>query len=382
MGKLKLILLLSIIVVLASSCSTGMNAFKHGDYYKACYEAIDKLKSSPNNKKAIYVLTNAYPLAKQNSLRTIENTNMGDEPDKYDIQVGQYENLNALANAIYHCPRALEIIPHPAEYINELTTAKQNAADRAYTLGSRALSTGNMYEARNAFRLFSNCNNYVRGYKDVLNKMAEARYAGTLRVIVERPITSRNLQYNADFFYNNLLGDMKRATAGKFVRFYTYDEANQENMRNPHQTIRLDFEQFTLGNIRESTKVEDFKKDSVVVGTVKVDGKTYNSYNTVTGKLTTNTRELISNGVLDLTIINTQNNGVLEDRKFPGTYVWAIHWATYNGDDRALPSHKRKHLGINPSMIPPSPQDMFVGFTTPIYKDVVNYVQMYYRNEQ
>ena len=200
MGKLKLILLLSIIVVLASSCSTGMNAFKHGDYYKACYEAIDKLKSSPNNKKAIYVLTNAYPLAKQNSLRTIENTIMGDEPDKYDIQVGQYENLNALANAIYHCPRALEIIPHPAEYINELTTAKQNAADRAYTLGSRALSTGNMYEARNAFRLFSNCNNYVRGYKDVLNKMAEARYAGTLRVIVARPITSRNLQYNADFF--------------------------------------------------------------------------------------------------------------------------------------------------------------------------------------
>jgi hypothetical protein len=358
-----------------------MRAYKNGDYFKACFDAIEKLKSSPNNKKAIYVLTNSYPLAQQDALRAIDNSNMGNTDDKYDIQVANYESLNALANAIYHCPRALEIIPRPSEFTNELNVARQNAAERSYNLGTKALNTNNMYEARNAFRLFTKCNNYVRAYKDVINKIEEAKYKGTLRVIVERPITSRNLQYNADFFYNNLLSDMKRATAGRFVRFYTYDEANQENMRNPHQTIQLNFEQFTLGNIQQSTNTEEFRKDSVVVGTVKVDGKTYNSYNTVTCKLTTNTRELISNGVLNLTIYNSINNSVLEDRKFPGNYVWTIIWATYNGDERAIPNNKKKYLGLNPSMIPPSPQDMFVGFTTPIYRDVINYIQAYYRNE-
>ena len=67
------ILFISIIAVLFTSCSTGNLAYKQGDYYKACLESIDFLRSNPKSKKAQTVLLEAYPLALKNAQRDIDN---------------------------------------------------------------------------------------------------------------------------------------------------------------------------------------------------------------------------------------------------------------------------------------------------------------------
>lgn len=376
MKKINQFLLLSFIILIASACSTGSTAYKHGDYYKACLESIERLRSNPKSKAAA-VLVSSYPLAQKTAQREIDNAQIANGADKFDVVVYQYEKLNQLANEIYNCPKALELIPHPTEYAAELSNAKQMAAEQAYASGLNALNAGTLDQARLAYQYFQNANKYVNGYKDVSNKMSDARYAATLRVIVQKPYTNANFQYSADFFFTNLLAELRQNSQNRFIRFYTQEEARKENMRNPHQFIMLNFEDFSVGNVRESSDTKEEKRDSVVVGTVKVEGKTYNSYNTVKAKITTFRREISSGGILSMRIVDAQNNQELQRKNLTGTYVWKTSWANFKGDDRALNSEQKKMCTREPE-VPPSQQDLFIEFTKPIYSQAISYISSVY----
>lgn len=377
MKKLKNLVLLSILAYVISSCSTGSSAYQHGDYYKACQEAIERLRSNPKSQKAQTVLVQAYPMAQKIAQKEIDNATLANGPDKYDIIVFQYERLNQLAKQIFNCPKAYELVPQPSEYIAEMAKAKQLAAENAYNSGLKALNAGGLDQARIAYQLFQNVNRYVSGYKDVLNKMDESRYYATLRVIVQKPVTNANFQYSADFFFKNLMAEIRQNSQNRFIRYYTEEEAQTEKMRNPHQYIALNFENFTIGNVRESSNTTELKRDSVVVGTVKVDGKVYNSYNTVTAKFTTLRREISSGGVLSLRIVDAQTGQEIQRKDLSGSYVWNTSWANYKGDDRAL-NEEQKRLCVREPQIPPSPQDLFIEFTKPIYNQAVSYVRSVY----
>ena len=377
MKKLNHILFFLIVILIVSSCSSGKSAYQHGDYYKACMEAIERLRSSPNNKNAKAVLVQAYPLVQTTAQREIDNAMLANGTDKFDVAVSQYEKLNQLANSIFNCPKALELIPKPSEYVAEMAKAKQMAAENAYNFGINALNIGTLDQARAAWQYFQNANRYVAGYKDVLNKIDESRYYATLRVVVQKPYTNANFQYSADFFYKNLMAEIRQNSKNRFIRYYTQDEARQENMKNPHQYIVLNFEDFSVGNIRESSNTAELKRDSVIVGTVKVEGKTYNSYNTVTARLTTFRREISSGGVLSLRFIDAQLNQELQRKNLTGSYVWNTTWANYKGDDRALTDEQKRMCTREPQS-PPSPQDMFIEFTKPIYNQAVSYIRTVY----
>ena len=374
MKKANHFLFLCLLTIIATACSTGSTSYKHGDYYKACLESIDRLRSNPKSDKSQSVLVNSYPLALKTAQREIDNALIANQPDKYDVVVYQYEKMNQLADQIFNCPKALELIPKPTEYVSELSKAKQMASDQAYESGSKALTVGTLDQARVAYQYFQNVNRYVPGYKDVLNKMSDARYYATLRVIVQKPYTNANFQYSADFFYNNLLLEIRKNAQNRFVRYYTPEEAHKENMKNPHQYIVLNFEDFSVGNIRESSNTTEHKRDSVIVGTVKVEGKTYNSYNTVKARLTTFRREISSGGVLSLRIIDAQNNQDLLQQNLTGTYVWNTSWANFKGDDRALDNEQKKMCNREPQT-PPTQQDLFIEFTKPIYSQAVSYIR-------
>lgn len=377
MKKANLFLFLCAIALIVTACSTGSTSYKHGDYNKACLEAIGRLRSNPKNSKSQSVLLNAYPLAQKTAQREIDNVLLANQQDKYDVLVYQYEKLNRLANEIYNCPKALELIPHPTEYVSELSKAKQMAADQAYDFGIKALNAGTLDQARVAYQYFQNVNRYVPGYKDVMAKMQDARYYATLRVIIQKPYTNANFQYSADFFYNNLIAEIRQNTQNRFIRYYTQEDARKENMKNPHQYIVLNFEDFSVGNIRETSNTTDQKVDSVVVGTVKVNGKIYNSYNTVKATFTKFRREISSGGILSLRIIDAMNNREIQRRDLTGTYVWYTSWAKFKGDDRALTNEQKKMCNREPD-IPPSQQDLFIEFTKPIYSQAVSYIRSTY----
>lgn len=377
MKKVYQLFFYSLVLLIVTSCSTGSKAFKRGDYFKASIESIDRLRSSPNSEKSQSVLLKAYPQALKMAEREIANAQTANRQDMYDVLVYQYERVNQLANEIYRCPKANELIATPKEYIAELTDARNDAAEQNYSLGLKAFDMDNIEQARVAYNYFLKANQYVNGYQDVLRKIEEARYEATLRVVVQKPLTSANFQYSADFFYTNLVAEMSQNAQNRFVRFYTQEEALRDNMRNPHQYIELNFEDFTVGNIKEIVKSIDVKRDSVVVGQVQVEGKSYNAYSTVKAQLNNFRREISSRGILSLRIVDAISNRIIQQRNFSGEYIWTTSWSTFKGDDRAL-NKEQKEMCNKQAQIPPQQQELFIEFTKPIYTQAVSYVRSAY----
>jgi hypothetical protein len=120
-------------------------------------------------------------------------------------------------------------------------------------------------------------------------------------------------------------------------------------------------------------------RDSVKVGETKVNGKMLPVYNTVKAKLTTYRKELSSNGLLSMIVVDAKTNGVLTHRKFPGEYVWVSQWARFNGDERAL-SDDQLRICRQKELQPPGPQDLFLEFTKPIYNQLIPSVRNFYQS--
>lgn len=370
-------LLLSIaIILLTASCSSGYKAYKKGDYYKAAIDAVERLRSAPGSDKASYVLSKTYPLALQACQREIETAKLENTPNNYENVVFQYERINQLADNIYRCPAANKIISKPTEFRVELSEARKIAAAQVYEMGLKSLNAGTIFDARNAMNQFIRANNYEYGYKDALKLIEEARYQGTLRVMFEKPITGMKYQYSADFFSSNLMSDLSRNLEKRMIQFFNYEQFANNKEVQPHQYLVLNFEDFSIGNVFDSKKTIDLKRDSVKVGTATVGGKKVDVYNTVTAKLNTFRREIKSGGILSVRIFDQQNR-LIEQRNFSGEYVWYTTWASYNGDERALTAEQQKQCEREPQL-PPSQQTLFMEFTKPIYSQAFGYIRQFY----
>jgi len=379
MKKVSYLLLLIVTTLLCVNCSSSRRALQHGDYYNASMNAIKTLRSNPKSKKSVEVLQQAYPLAIENSIRKIQNAFDANVPGKYSIAAEEYLALNAIADGIYTCPKAMEIFPQPDQFSKELREALPLAAEESYNLGERLLQLNTIRDAREAYFHFLKAESYMPDYKDVKEKIQYALFVATLKVIVQKPILPKRYQLSADFFYDNLMAQMSKITAYQFTRFYTYGEAQAEGLNMPDQYLVLNFEDFTVGNLRETKNTSELTRDSVLVGTTTVNGEKQNVYGTVKAKLTVNRREVISQGILSVRIVNAVNNKVEENRNFPGKFVWVNEWASYQGDERALSKEQLKMTETEPVMPPPE-QDLFIEFTKPIFDQAVSFVRNYYSN--
>ena len=363
--------------LLLGSCSSSKKMMQRGDYYAATMESIRQLRSSPDSKKQQETLLQAYRLMKENSLRKINNTMELNNPNKYGITADEYLALNRIADAIYTCPKALELIPQPDQYSRELGDILPRAAEEAYRLGESQLRLNTIQSARQAYQSFVKANEYVGGYRDVDDRIAEALLMATFKITVRKPVTPRNFQLSSDFFYNNLMAAMSQASSLNFVRFYSVEEAGRKRLTRPGHFIELEFIDFSVGNMRETKSTVELKRDSVLVGTTTVGGRSQSVYGTVKADFTSFRREVVAEGVLSVKIVNAANNRVEEHRNFPGKFVWFNEWANYQGDERALTDNQKRMAKTEPVMPPPQ-QDLFIEFTKPIFDQTVRFVTNYY----
>ncbi|MDR1553154.1 MAG: hypothetical protein LBS69_06810 [Prevotellaceae bacterium] len=382
MKTLNLFIAVALTIVLAAGCkSTGMQALTQGKYYTACLQAIDKLRSSPDNAKASNALSQAYPLAVSYTEKEAEHLlKSASDNNRYQKIFELYLAMNNIAEQISRCPAALQIIPNAGYYSSQLESARNMAAEESYMLGVGNLRIGTRSAARQAYVQFQKTNSIIHGYKDVIDKLNEAKWMATLKVVLEQIPVEGQYKISADFFQNKVFEYFSTSIRNEFINIFSPEEA--ENMRlQPDQIIRLRFLDFVVGQVRESRNSYEVKRDSIKTGTYKDDkGVSHDVYGTVKAKITVRQIEISSKGILDAFIIDYRTNTTLAQQRFPGTYVWTDSYASFNGDERAL---SRKELDMcrrAELSTPPPPQEMFVQFTVPIYNNLARFIQNYYRN--
>lgn len=375
--KTPLLILLSIIIL--AGCSSGKKAFEHGDYYEAVIKSIHRLRQKPDHSKSQESLKMAYPLALENLELQANNEIASNSPYKYKNAIQSYNQVNQMYEQIRQCPGCLQVVRNPKNYYAELGPLKEKAADESYTAGINSLMKGTRNDAKQAYFNFTDAQTFVSGYKDVVEYLDKAKWEATLRVIVEQIPVPGRYKLSGGFFQDKVEEYLHSNYPDKgFIKFYTPQEAKAVNLTKVDQILRIQFDDFSVGNVSLKEKEETLSKDSVKVGETKMEGKVIPVYNTVKAKFTTYRKEVVSTGLLSMMIIDGKSNGVLSTKKFNGQHAWVSTWARFNGDERALTEQQLASCKQRETQ-PPQTQDLFLEFTKPIYNQLVPALKGFYQ---
>ena len=359
-------------------CTSGKKAFESGNYDQSTIQAIERLRKNPDHKKSRAVLADSYPLSVRYHLDRIQNLRNSNDPFKNGRMIDEYERLNYLYEQIMRSPGAMSVIRDPQKYYNEISSLTLMAAEEQYMAGMEAFNTGSREGAKAAYLYFLQADTFSPGYKDVREKMEQAHNMAILKVLVEQiPVPTVNYKISLDFFQDQVEQYLFHYTDNEFVRFFSPQDTWLEN---PDQIMVLMIDEFMVGNTNNYQKSREIQRDSVVVGKVKMDDGTEKQVlGTVKASYTEYTREIVSNGLLSMKIMEGGTNRVIMHEKFPGEFVWVSKWANFNGDERAL-DEDQISLSKSRPIDPPPPQELFIEFTKPIYGQLTSTIQRYYRN--
>lgn len=365
--------------IILSNCSSGKKAYEKGDYYSAVLKSVNRLRQNPSHKKSKEALRKSYPLAVQSAERKANTLLSGNAQFKYKNALSYYQQINTMHDQIQSSPGALRVILKPKEYFAKVGTLKQQAAEESYAEAEILFKRNTREDARSAFLLYREANSFVPNYKDVRNKMDEAKFMATLKVVVEQiPVPSRyNLSGN--FFQDKIeeyLHTQFRST--EFVQFYTPREVKSNNLPFVDQYLRLQFDDFVVGETHTERHTEKVSRDSVKTGVIKTRAGEQPVYSTVSATLVTNRKEVRSRGLLSMRVTDAESKAVLTHRKFNGEFIWFSQWGNFNGDERAL-TEEQFNICQQQEVLPPDPQTLFIEFTKPIYDQLVPAVNDFYR---
>lgn len=361
------------------ACTSGKKAYERGDYYNATLKAVNRLRSDPSSSKAIQAIKDSYPMALTFFQGKIDNALSSNLPLKYTEVVGYFEKMNQMADEISRCPAALKLFPQLNYYTSELEQTRKLAAEEQYTTGLMNEKLDTRLSWKEAWYNYKQADNFVPGFKDVRSRIDQAKYNGTLKVIVEQIKVPLRYQLSSDFFLNQMIDNLLRNRPNEFVAYYSPESAKKEGINNPDQLLSMNFDDFVIGQVYDKESVNEVSRDSVEVGTVTLKtGEKVKAYNTVKAKLTIYRRELISKGLLDVTIVDLPSNKIVSQRKFPGQFVWFSEWGSFNGDERAL-NEKQIAFCRRKPMPPPAPQELFIEFTKPIFGQATPYLKSFYQ---
>ena len=377
--KIYYYLLIFVLAVVASSCSSGKKAYENGNYAEAVVKSVNRLRKNPDHKKSKETLRKSYPLAIGNLERSASEKLAGMSPTKYTEALRIYEDINYLGEEIRRSPGALSVIPNPKAYKAKVEELKQLAAKENYDAALVLLNRNTREDAREAYIMFRRAHEFVPNYKDVRNLMEEALFEATLKVVVEQIPVPARYNLSGKYFQDKIEEYLHtQFRSSEFVKFYTKNEVEAAQLPYVDQYLRLQFDDFVIGETHLTKVVETVSKDSVVVGTVKLeDGKKANVYNTVSAKVTIFRKEVISRGLFSMQIFDAHTNAMLHHRKFNPESVWFSTWGTFNGDERALSDDQFK-ICQNSEVPPPPPQELFISFAMPIYDQLIPNINSYY----
>lgn len=363
------------IFLVISACSSGKKALQRGDYYDATLKAVERLRQSPTNKKARHTLGEAYYRAVEENLRTTRTLDTQLNPLNWEQIAESYGRINQMGNEIRRSPAALQIVKNPTSYLSEEIKAKEKAAEARYNEGVKAMALNNREDAKKAYHHFVKADAWVTGYKDVATQISAAREAATLKVVVQPIQVPNSFSLGRDFVQNQVMEYLNtHRRMNEFVVFYLSWET--PNYCCADQLLMMSFDQFTVGQVFQKEKTTT-AIDSVRRTIRLDDGSSKTITDVVKADYTHHEQYVVSNGLLDVRVIDAKTNQVLMQDKYPGEFVWRNEWGTYQGDKRALDEDQENATKVRP-IAPPPPQDLFVELFRPIYDQLTGDMRRFY----
>lgn len=353
--KIVLFSLLLCEIVAFTACTSGKRAFENGDYGRAIYLAVDRLRRTPEHSKSRHTLDKAYQLYIKKNESDVKNIEASVHPFKWDDIVNIYQNTHAVYDQIRACPAALEVVPQPVRYDERLQTARRNAAEAHYEAGITDLSLNKREKARSAYFQFQKAQEFFPNIKsDILARMTEAKQKATLRVAVfYSPIA---INFNLQKY--SLVDAITRNEIDRYTQDLDKREFIDAEMipePTPQQEVedlvRLAYTQFNPEQPQYKETVEQ-RFDSVRIERTS-NGQTFVSYEKVWAEIAIREKSVRTTGMFEVLINDAETAQILFNQSVSDEYIWTHRWATLrNGDQRALTEEQRKLLQQSEQLVP------------------------------
>jgi hypothetical protein len=324
----RLFLYFFMLLLLFEFCAAGKVAYKRGDYYSAVMEAVERLRSSPNNKKSKDVLTLSYQPAVDYLNTDAQNQLASNATLKWKTVVQDYQKINTLYENIRTSPGALKVVPGPVNKYKELTQAKDSAAAECYAIAVLEMLKNTREDAKQAFFLFTDVNNFSPGYRESIEMMQQAKSNATLNVVVEP-----SYQSNSNWTFDQVIF---KTPINQFVEFYTPQSAKDLKLQRIDQRLRL-----TVNDYQESRpffrRATQTYQDSVANGERIINGQKRTTYQQISAQMVLIDKQISASASLQLYIQDASSKAELTNSTISSQFNWDDRWAFCTGDTRAVP---------------------------------------------
>ena len=316
------------------SCKSTKKLYEKGQYDKALYSALDDIRKNPNNATAAHIIPNAYGEAVARYESNINAAKNVGTPtaQKLDIIYQNYAALQKMYNAITATPAANGLV-NAKNYSLELSGAAEDAAAFRYEEGLKYLEKGDRLNARKAYENLVVVDNYVPGYKDVVERKQVAYDLAIMNVVVNK-FEQRFGYYtiNGSFFENDILRNLNNIGNSYYYKFYGINQPGSRDVR-VDQYMELNMYDIWFGSLATNTYSYDVSKS---ISVPDEDKPKTNKSITVTATIRVTRRIIDSRGVMDYRITDAATQRMITYDRVASQYTWEKLTGNYSGDSRAL----------------------------------------------
>lgn len=244
---MKTLLLVFFLIATFYGCSPTAKMHKEQNYPAVIDEAIEKLSTNSNDKRAQQSLKQACNEAVNHFEPEISRLSAVNDSLKWSKTFDIMQESNDLAEKIRKNPVAIQLVGAPKVYTSELETAKQKAVDELLVAGKACLKQNTKEKAKQAFFLFKKVAMLAPDTNGINTLINNSQKAATSSVVFDPvQIEFNTLAVSTKKIEKELFYWTQRDVASRpFLRFYMTDDAEKQDI-TPDFYIRIDVQDYRV----------------------------------------------------------------------------------------------------------------------------------------
>jgi len=346
------------------SCSSSKSLLRKGRYDAAISKSVKNLMKNPSKEKEIYILSEAYRIANDDDNQRIEFLRKSGRPDIWDEMFQRYNALKNRQQTVKRLPVSIlnRINFKEIDYDMEIIEAQKKAAAYFYARGEDLLQRGDKMSARQAYDNFSKVKSYFSAYKDVDQRIEEARMIGT-NFILFKYINESGMIIPEEF--SRELGRISMQDLNR--QWLEYHTTEIKNLDYDYAVyLKLKVINVTPEQVRERAYVDTKeiqdgwlyaldKNGNVMKDSLGNDIK-YPKMKTIKAEVveTTLFKKSLVSGILEFK--NLKSGQVIKTDPVTAESVFEHQFCTVTGDLNALTAESQKKLKNKPMPFPSNPE--------------------------
>ncbi|MBX2960517.1 MAG: hypothetical protein KF732_11245 [Flavobacteriales bacterium] len=347
-------------IALLIGCASSSKKYDKGDYDSAMEISAKKIKKDPGKFEEVDVFNDAYRMAYVKDKAEVERLKAEGNPANWSKIYTIYVRMNRRQELAKTLP-PVGIVYEEQDFESEIENAKTKATEYAYAKGVEQLGKNDKLAAREAYSRFVEAKSYITNFRDVDEKIAEAKFKGTTNVFFTIEDKSKVVAPKA------LMEELQAINVDDLDKdWLNYDNTIDSN-RIYHYSIILSMtdilvspEEMKESIAQESKEIEDgFSYVLDANGNVKKDtlGNDIKipKYKTIHCAIKRVQQRKTARITGSLNYYDNITNKLMKSEPITSDALFENFYAVANGDLNALSPQSQKDLQTQPVPFPPSP---------------------------